>query len=107
PYLVSEPWASMYKPEDMVLPDVPSDELDDMPHHYRMTQTAEKGWAKKYMENGLGVHGLHSHLGNRDKRKQDMAIYYGMISMMDHYIGVILDHLEQTGKMSSTVVVFT
>lgn len=107
PYLVSEPWASMYKPEDMVLPEVPADELDDMPHHYRMTQTAEKGWAARYVEDGLGVHGLHSHLGDRDKRKQDMAIYYGMISMMDKYIGVILDHLEQTGKLNNTVVVFT
>src|SRR5690606_14883434 len=45
--------------------------------------------------------------GDRNKRKQDMAIYYGMISMMDKYIGVILDHLEQTGEMDNTVVVFT
>ncbi|WP_257669261.1 sulfatase family protein [Parapedobacter tibetensis] len=107
PYLVPEPWASMYDPEDMVLPEVPQGDLDDMPHHYRMTQTNQKGWNKQYMEDGQGVHGFYSHLVNPEKAKRDKAIYYGMISMMDHYIGKILDHLEQTGQLENTIIVFT
>ena len=36
-----------------------------------------------------------------------MALYYGMISMMDKYIGKILDHLEQSGQLDNTIIVFT
>lgn len=107
PYLVSEPWASMYDPEEMVLPKVPEGDLDVMPHHYRMTQTTEKGWGKQYAEDGQGVHGFSSHLVSQEKAKRDKAIYYGMISMMDHYIGQILDHLERSGQLDNTIIVFT
>lgn len=36
-----------------------------------------------------------------------MAIYYGMISFMDHWIGRTLDSLEQRGILEKTLVVFT
>lgn len=107
PYLVSEPWASMYKPEDMVLPAVDKDDLEDMPRHYRMTQNGPKGWGAEYREDGFGVHGLQIHSRDTAKAKKDMAIYYGMISMMDKYIGTILDHLDKTGLTDNTVIVFT
>jgi arylsulfatase A-like enzyme len=107
PYLVPEPWASMYKPEDMILPEVPADDLDDMPYHYRMTQSGPKGWGKEFVEDGQVVHGFSPHEKNVQKKKKDMALYYGMISMMDKYIGKILDHLEQSGQLDNTIVVFT
>lgn len=107
PYLVSEPWASMYNPEDMVLPEVPEGDMDDMPYHYRMTQSGEQGWGKQFMEDGQGVHGFQNQLTTPEKAKQNKAIYFGMISMMDHYIGKILDHLEQTGQLANTVICFT
>ncbi len=108
PYLVSEPWASMYKPEDMKLPEVPEGDMDDMPYHYRMTQkNGTRGWGAQYMEDGQGVHGFAIQATDKEKAKKDMAIYYGMISMMDKYIGLILDHLDQTGLRDNTVIVFT
>lgn len=107
PYLVPEPWASMYKPEDMILPDVAKDDLEDMPYHYRMTQTTEKGWPKKYVEDGFGVHGLVSQISSKAEHQKNKALYYGMVSMMDKYIGKILDHLEAKGLLEKTVIVFT
>ena len=107
PYLVPEPWASMYNPNDMEIPDVPANDLDDMPYHYRMTQTNSSSWSKQYDEDGFGVHGLGSHLQSKAQKQKDKAYYFGMISMMDKYIGKILDHLEATGQLENTVVVFT
>lgn len=108
PYLVPEPWASMYRPEDMEIPDIDPDDLEDMPYHYRMTQqTSEKDWGSKFDEDGFSVHGLSIHLSSREQKARNKAIYYGMISMMDKYIGQILDHLEQNGQLENTIIVFT
>ena len=38
PYLIPEPWASMYKPEDMDIPETVNDDISDMPLHYRVTR---------------------------------------------------------------------
>ncbi|NLB27267.1 MAG: sulfatase-like hydrolase/transferase, partial [Bacteroidales bacterium] len=107
PYLVPEPWASMYNPEDMILPDVPADDLNDMPYHYRMTQTNDKNWAKTYDEDGFKVHGLGSHLQDTMRAKKNIAIYYGMISMLDKYIGLILESIDSLGLKDNTIIVFT
>jgi len=91
----------------MILPDVAKDDLEDMPYHYRMTQTTEKGWPKKYVEDGFGVHGLVSQISSKAEHQKNKALYYGMVSMMDKYIGKILDHLEAKGLLEKTVIVFT
>lgn len=36
-----------------------------------------------------------------------MAVYYGMISMLDKYVGNILDRLDELGLTEDTIVVFT
>lgn len=53
------------------------------------------------------MHGFHSHLHDRDELAKDIAIYYGMISLMDKYIGMILDRLEALGLAKDTLVIFT
>ena len=108
PYLVPEPWASMYDPNNMDVPVVDPNDLDDMPYHYRMTQQTEiRGWAADYNEDGFGVHGLSNHFSSKEQKAKNMAIYYGMISMMDKYIGIILDNLEKAGQLENTLIVFT
>src|SRR5690606_16304517 len=51
----------------------------------------------------LGYHRSKSELD----MKKDMAIYFGMVSMMDYYIGKILDKVEALGIAQNTVIVFT
>ncbi len=117
PYLVPEPWASMYDPADMVLPEKPLPrELEKNPPHFGLTQQRDPDFSE-WRESGQGIHGMHSHRydnatcypGHEDEAtaRKAVAAYYGMISMMDHYIGRILDHLEQTGLVENTLVVFT
>jgi uncharacterized sulfatase len=38
---------------------------------------------------------------------KDVAVYYGMVSMLDHYVGRILSKLDELGLAESTMVVFT
>jgi uncharacterized sulfatase len=53
------------------------------------------------------LHGFHSHLHDKKELARNIAIYYAMISLMDKYIGKILDKLDELGLTENTLVVFT
>ena len=108
PYLVPEPWDKMYNPDDMSLPVVPENDMDDMPYHYRMTQTPDNKWGLKYVEDGEEVHGFFSQLGvSNEQARKNKSLYYGMVSMMDKYIGKILDYLDEKNLTDNTIIIFT
>lgn len=107
PYLVPKPWDTMYDPEQIEVPEGRPGEHEKSPPHHRLTQTSKpdfKAWQEK---DGHGMHGFQSHLHEKKKLAKDIAIYYGMISLMDKYIGKILDRLEALGLAENTLVVFT
>ncbi|MEC0238540.1 sulfatase-like hydrolase/transferase [Paenibacillus dokdonensis] len=105
-YLVPEPWDRMYDPEQLTIPSTAPGEHDMNPPHFGLTQE-EKPDFSHLMETGKGIHGYHSHLLPEAERKQLVGTYYGMISLMDKYIGKILDKLDELGLADNTVVVFT
>ena len=108
PYLVPEPWASMYDPKTLTVPCGREGEHDRNPHHFRETQKAQPDFQRyKDPQNDFWIHGFGCHLHDREELAKQVAIYYGMISMMDHYIGKILDRLESLGLQDRTLVVFT
>ena len=105
PYTVSEPWASMYDPEDMVVDQVTPGEHDKNPWHFAETQkeTPDFGdWNQPFL-----AHGCESHLYPIEELKRDKACYFGMMSFLDAEIGRILDRLDELGLTDSTLVVFT
>ncbi len=107
PYLVSEPWDEMYDPNQLTLPKVTPGEHDHNPPHFQMTQEKNPDFSA-WKESGFGIHGYHSHdIYNESEQRKNMATYYGMVSMMDKYIGRILDHLDECGLTENTVIVFT
>ena len=108
PYCVPEPWASMYRPEDMhdQIGQFVEGEFDDMSPPYHLTRE-EKPDTSRYNPDGKGSHGVHSHLHDRQLLLKSAACYYGMISFMDHWIGQTLDALERTGLLDDTLIVFT
>lgn len=106
PYLVPEPWASMYDPADMEPGTLLPDEFDAMPPHYAKTQELQPDFAA-WNETGLGIHGMHSHRVDEEQARKNMAIYYGMTSFMDEQIGRILDALDELGLAQNTLVVFS
>lgn len=105
-YLVPEPWASMYRPEDMEPGTLEPGELDRMPPHFGLTQLSTPNFSL-YQETDFGNHGFQSHLIDDAQLRMDMAIYFGMISFIDHEIGRILDALDRLGITDNTLVVFT
>jgi len=106
PYVVSEPWASMYDPADMEPGRLVPGEHDKNPIHFRMTQEQSPKFREMFFED-FAMHGFSSHLHTEERIRKCMAVYYGMISFMDQQIARILDHLDRLGQAGQTLVVFT
>ena len=106
PYVVPEPWASMYDPADMEPGTLSPDELAAMPIAHRLTQEQAPNYSA-WQESEFGNHGFSSHLVDDEQLRKDIAIYYGMISFIDHQIGRILDRLDDLGIAGNTLVVFS
>ena len=108
PYLVPEPWASMYDPADMEPGSATPGEHDLLPPHFRETQKTKPDFSP-WRETPFGNHGFSSHVGlcEEEKLRKDMAVYYGMVSFMDQQIGRILDYLDEKGLADNTIIVFT
>lgn len=107
PYIISEPWASMYQPGDMVPGRYTDGEFDRMPPHFGKTREPRPDYTMYDEPGGAGLHGFHSHLRDEQELKKDIACYYGMVSFMDQQIGLILDALDRLGMADNTLVVFT
>jgi uncharacterized sulfatase len=105
-YLVPEPWDSMYEPGSISVPGLTPGEHEHNPPHFAMTQQEAPDFSP-WKESGFGIHGMSSHLRDAEELAKDVAVYYGMISMMDKYIGRIIDRLEALGLADNTLVVFT
>jgi len=105
-YLVPEPWDTMYNPDSLTVPSIVEGEHDNNPPHFQLTQQRNPDFSA-WRESGQGIHGFSSHLHNRDEMAKDIAIYYAMVSLMDKYIGQILDKLDELGLAENTLVVFT
>lgn len=107
PYLVPEPWASMYDPKNLTIPTGKEDEHTQNPPHFQKTQEVRPDFSMYKEEDGNTLHGFGSHLHDKDKIAKNIAIYYCMISFMDAYIGKILDKLEALDLHKNTLVVFS
>lgn len=107
PCFVPEPWASMYKEEDMPVYNYIEGEMDNKPLFYK--EMVEKGSFRDTLEipekNWHCVRNLP--FMNEAEKRRIMALYYGMVSQMDHYIGKILDYLEEKNLMDNTIIIFT
>ncbi|MHC4788543.1 MAG: sulfatase-like hydrolase/transferase, partial [Planctomycetota bacterium] len=106
PYLAPEPWDTMYDPDRLTVPRVTGGEHEKNPPHFRMTRQAEPDFSS-WQGSGQFLHGLHSHLHDERELAGDIAVYYGMVSLMDKYIGRIMAKLDELGLSEQTLVVFT
>jgi arylsulfatase A-like enzyme len=107
-YMVPEPYASMYDPAEVTVPEMVPGEFDDKPPHFALTQEKEGDWSTYRTDEGSNsLHGGSSHLRSRDVKAKNIATMYGMMTMMDKYIGVMLDKLDALGLTENTLVIFT
>ena len=106
-YLVPEPWDTMYNPERITLPSLVEGEHDNNPPHFKLTQQKNPDFSAWDEPDGNSCHGFESHLLEKDELAKNIAVYYGMVSMMDKYIGQIIDKLDKLGLSENTLVIFT
>lgn len=106
PYMVPKPWDTMYDTDQLTIPTAYEGEHEKNPPHYGLTQKEAPDFSG-YKEEGIHMSGLQSHVRDKDELKKDIAVYYGMISFMDKYIGTILDRLDALDLANDTLVLFT
>ena len=106
-YVIPEPWASMYDPDDMQPGTYVEGEFDAMPPQYAKTRETNPDFASYREAGGQGLHGFHSHLHGDAEFRRSMATYYGMVSLIDLEVGRILERLDRLGLAENTLVVFT
>ncbi len=106
PYFAPEPWDTMYDNKNITVPDINVEEHSNNPPHFNLTQVIQPDFSK-YAESGFTLHGFHSHLHDKEELRKDISVYYGMISLMDKYIGKILDKVDELGLSDNTIIVFT
>ena len=107
PYVLPEPWASMYDPAEMEPGEYTPGEFDDMPPQFGRTREEKPDFSDYEEPGGQGLHGFHSHLHSADALRRSMAAYYGMVSLIDQEVGRIIDALSRLGMAENTLVIFT
>lgn len=106
-YLAPSPWDTMYDNRPLTVPHLTPGEHDHNPPHFQLTQQPD-GDFSSYKETGWYLHGMHPHCGQSEEQiRKNMSVYYGMVSLMDKYIGKILDKLDELGLTDKTLVIFT
>ena len=106
-YMVPEPYASMYDPDEVTVPEFVDGEFDDKPPYFKLARERQPDFSSFAEPDGNGIHGAGSHVTDRDTLAKHIATMYGMMTMLDTYIGKILDRLDQLGLSENTLVCFT
>lgn len=107
PYMVPEPYASMYNPAEVTVPEHRDGEFDDKPPYFKLSQQERPDFSQFREPEGNGIHGAGSHLSSREVKAENVATMYGMMTMLDKYVGKILDKLDELGIADNTLVCFT
>jgi len=105
--MVPEPYASMYDPEKVTVPEYREGEFEDKPPYFKLSQEEAPGFSAFEEPDGNGIHGAGSHLRSRGYKAKSIATMYGMMTMLDTYIGKILDQLDALSLAEKTLVCFT
>lgn len=90
PFVVPEPYFSMYYPDKTDLPNNPPGHLDSLPP------------AAQRLRRAFGFYGY-----TEDQILRARAAYYGLISYLDDKIGRLLDAIGEQGLARDTVVIHT
>ncbi len=107
PNVGPEKWVNMYDPSTVTVPEITEGEHDRNPPHHQITQQVNPDRSMYIEEGGHDCHGVHSHLHKHNDAAGAIAALYGRTSMMDHYIGKVLDKLDELGLAEDTLVIFT
>lgn len=106
-YMVPEPYASMYDPNQITVPEHIPGEFDDKPPYFRKALEKNPDFSSFEEEKGNTIHGSRSHLSDRKVKAENIATMYGMMTMLDEHIGRIIDKVDELGIREETLICFT
>jgi len=96
PFVVPEPYFSMYRPEDIVLPET-FDNRMPIPARNLHGQLAG-GTANRDHQLAFAV--------TEDEARAIIAVSLGMITFIDDQVGRLVARLKETGQFDNTIIVF-
>lgn len=89
PFVAPKKYFDLYDPDSMHLPEVPADDLDDLPRKIRK-------------DDATSVYGV-----TPEGHKEILRAYYATVSYMDAQVGRLMDELDRQKLTDNTIVVFT
>lgn len=91
PFAVPAPWGELYDPQQIELPAQFEAEMEDNPIFDETCRERARSFTERW---------------DRDTYRELIAAYYGQISMIDHYLGQLVDHLRQENLWENSLVIF-
>ena len=105
PFDAPDPWGRMYDPEEMVLPEHRVRDLDNRPWWHRAALEGDPKGPESLRKMRLEFTRIPTQ--SDAELAKVTANYYGMISLIDHNVGRILQTLDDLDIAENTLVVFT
>ncbi|RDD60958.1 alkaline phosphatase family protein [Ferruginivarius sediminum] len=103
PLIAPEPWRSLVDPADVPLPSRPLSREEEAKAHPLLAWLQHKhGRPGVYTGHDVDMAGLPER-----ELRQVMATYYGLLAEVDHHVGRLVSHLENTGQLDETLIVIT
>lgn len=91
PFMIPEPWYSLYDPED-----IPE------PENFGPSQGEPACKKNSFYRQLWNDHGT-----DWTNWKKSVAVYYGFVSYIDHQIGRLIQKLEDQGVLDETLIIYT
>ena len=101
PMYVAEPWHSLVNPDDIELPFM-NKTLEELSDIHPLFKEIVKKYTNEKMFSEIRFSDL-----NKDDIRNIKSVYFGMCAEVDHYIGKILDALNNTNQAENTMIIFT
>ena len=93
PWIASDPWNRLYDPESV-------------PGFIRRDSPPSEGEQHPWLSFQLNRR-IFKAPSDEKKLRRMKAVYYGLISEVDHHLGRLFNHLKREGLWDSTLIVFT
>lgn len=107
PFLSPRPWCDMYSRDEVTIAANPTLDLEKRPWWHKAFVEDRAKPIKQGSEHNAGGIDWGQKGDLTPEALQDLtAIYFGMISSVDHQVGRILDALESKGELDNTYIIF-
>ncbi len=106
PFDCPEPWASLHDPKNIDISKSHKIDLEHRPWWHRASLEGEPDLKDPVLKN-FRKKGTRILSQTEDQLREMTANYYGMISLIDHNFGRIINTLNEIGELENTYIFFT